>query len=125
MNGFGIIAIPLGVVCLVLMLIAGAGGPDVRKQEVKKELGHVSCIMIPENKKDLVADKVVQCVNNATAKSTGENQDADDWVEACGEEISKIYRVSGYRLASSNNSYDDDYHYLSECKEFTDSTVTQ
>ncbi len=114
------IFVVFGGVCMVIFMMLACDDVDPKRTEAAVK--HMDCYMIPESKKDQVADLIVQCVNNATAKQTGENQDADDWVEACGDEFKNLYQVHGYR---EYTGYAGDPEYLSACKEYPkDSALT-
>jgi hypothetical protein len=53
---------------------------------------------IPPQERDRAAKAFTDCVDKATAKTTGENQDAEAWVRECGEQVRRIYgeTVLGY-----------------------------
>jgi len=109
-----------GGVFMVIFMAISCTDPIDNKGDLK--VRRHDCYMIPEVQRDHVADLVVQCVNNATAKNTGENQDADDWVEACKDEITSIYKVTGYREYTGPAGNPE---YLTGCKEFPrDSSLT-
>ncbi len=110
-----------GGLFVVIFTMLACGPEPIRENQEKVKIW--SCTKIPDDKKDHVAELVVQCVNNATAKNTGENQDADDWVEACREEISAIYTVHGGRKYTGPAG---DPNWLSGCEEFPkDSSLTK
>ena len=100
-----------------------ACGENIPQKVMVTKIYQQDCTLIPEDKKDLVAKLVVDCVNNATSKNTGENQDADDWVNACHDRISKIYIVDGWEMVSGQWGNGDFVHH-STCKEFPVDTLT-
>lgn len=75
---------------VILPLLLLACDPDAPVQR--------DCKYFAEGDRDKLAKSVLECVNNATAKNTGENQDADDWVEACKEQLTQIYERDGHYL---------------------------
>jgi hypothetical protein len=112
------------MVIIMMTALFSAVGHDSNKKDANGNYLPVqyNCRVIPEAKRDKVAELMIECVNNATAKNTGENQDADDWVKACKEKVTEIYEVDGFRMGAVNNDGFD--HYLTTCKELPDSLLT-
>ncbi len=110
-----------GLFTVIFMMLACVDDPN--NTNIREKIHTASCTKVPDDKKDHVADLVIQCVNNATAKNTGENQDADDWVEACKEQIVSIYQVYGVRKYTGG---DMDPQWITGCEEFSkDSSLTK
>lgn len=104
------------VVCGITIIACEDPGPKAVRPPITKQ---VNCTLIPEAKRDLVAKLMIECVNNATAKNTGENQDADDWVDACKENLASIYQVIGFKNTErpADGGYED-WHDVTPCMEF-------
>lgn len=55
------------------------------------------CVDLPESKINDAAKNLIQCVEAATAKTTGENQDAEDWVYACKSSALELFGKRGQK----------------------------
>lgn len=76
--------------------------------------GTHSCSELPPADRDKATAAFLSCVNGATAKVTGENQDADDWVNACHENVESLYAVHGFQKWSAD-CWDCDSYPTSPC----------
>ena len=105
------------VILILIIALACVPNTSTSKTVQTPITFQVNCRTIPEDKKDLVAKLMVECVNNATAKTTGEDQDANHWVKACKDKLTEIYEVDGYQMATKKSMDADEYHYITACKE--------
>lgn len=76
-----------------------------------------NCDVVPEENRQKMADFILTCINSATAKTTGEDQDAAGWVRACRYTAEKMYSVRGTLVESDGGVWDEPYHPVTPCKE--------